>query len=94
MTGRRAVDQRIDLDAILDDGGDQFPGQIGRDGIAFRVGQMPLEDRLGGALSEVRLEDRGERESTAGRTTPAAVRPNATTVSAASLAVSLRRHRR
>ena len=94
MTGRSPVDQRIDLDAILDDRGDQFARQIGRDGIAFRIGQVPLEDRLGGALSEVRLEDRGERESTAGRTTSAAVRRKATTAWVPSLAVSLRRHRR
>ena len=73
MTGRRAVDQRIDLDAILDDRSDQFSGQIGRDGIPFRIGQMALEDRLRGALSEVGLEDRRERESTAGRTTSAPV---------------------
>ena len=94
MTGRRPVDQRIDLDAILDDRGHQFAGQIGGDGIAFRLGQMPLEDRFGGALSEIRLEDRGERESTPGRTTPAAVRRNATTAWVPSPAVSLRRHRR
>lgn len=94
MTRRRPVDQRVDLDAILDDRGDQFTGQIGRDGIPFRIGQMPLEDRLGGALSEVRLEDRREREPTPGRTTSAAVRRNATTAPAPSLGVSLRRHRR
>ena len=80
MTGRRAVDQRIDLDAVLDDDGDQFAGQLGRDGITLGVRQMPLEDRLGSALAEVGLEDRGERQSTP--------RP------ASALAISLRRHRR
>ena len=80
MAGRCPVDQRVDLDPILDDRRDQFAGQIGRHRIALRVGQMPLEDRFRGPLTEVRLEDRRERESTPG--------------ASAALAVSLRRHRR
>jgi hypothetical protein len=80
VTGRRPVDERVDIDTIPDDRGDQFAGKLGRHRIAFRVGQMTLEDRLGGALSEVGLEDGGERESAA--------------IAATALAVSLRRHRR
>lgn len=93
MTGRCPVDERVDVDAVLDDRGDQFAGQIGRDRIPFRVCQMPLEDRLGRALSEVGFEDRRERESTAGRATSASVR-EPTTPSRARSAVSRRRHRR
>ena len=80
MTGGRPVDQRVDLIAISDHRGDQFAGQIGRYGITFRLGQMPLEDRLCRALSEVGLEDRRKRESTSRA-------PSA-------LPISLRRHRR
>jgi len=80
VTGSDPVDQRVDLDPVADHVRDQFAGQFGRHGIAFRVRQMPLEDRLGGALPEVGLEDRGERQSTP--------RP------ASALAISLRRHRR
>ena len=94
MTGRRPVDQRIDLDPVTDHVGDQLAGQFRRYGIAFRVRQMALEDRLGGALTEVGLEDRGERESTPGRATSATVGPDATVASASPLTVRLRRHRR
>ena len=94
MTGRRPVDQRIDLDPVTDHVGDQLAGQFRRYGIAFRVRQMALEDRLGGALTEVGLEDRGERKSTAGRPTSASVCRDPTTPATPRLAVSLRRHRR
>ncbi|HEX7347658.1 MAG TPA: hypothetical protein VF253_12765 [Candidatus Limnocylindrales bacterium] len=94
MTGRCPVDQGVDLDPIPDDRGHQFAGQFGRRGITFRVGEMPLEDRLGRALPEVGLEDRGERESTPGRTTSVAVGRAATTASGPWSPVSLRRHRR
>ncbi len=80
MTGGDAVDRLVDLDTVSDDGGDQFAGQIGCHRITFRVGEMALQDGLGGSLAEVGLEDRGERE-------PA---PHPTSA----LAVSLRRHRR
>ena len=64
--------------------GDHGIDQLAREGrgglIAFRLGQMSLEDGLGGALAEVGLEDRGQRESTS--------RPSS------ALAISLRPHRR
>ena len=66
MTGGRPVDQGVDLVAISDHRGDQFAGQIGRHGIAFRLREMALQDRLGGPLPEVGLEDRRQRESTSG----------------------------
>jgi hypothetical protein len=80
VTGGRAIDQRVDLDAVLDDRSDQLARQLCCHRITFRVGEMPLEDRLSGALAEVGLEDRGERESTSR--------------SPSALPVSLRRHRR
>ena len=88
------VDERVDLDPVADHVRDQLASQFGRHGIAFRVRQMSLEDRLGGALSEVGLEDRGERQTTPRRTTSAWVAQRATYASASALAVSLRRHRR
>ena len=80
MTRRRTVDQRVDLVTVADHRGDEFAGQIGRDGITFRVGEMALEDRLRGPLPEVGFEDRGQREPTSGTSSP--------------LPVSLRHHRR
>ena len=80
MTGGDSVDRFVDLDAVRDHGRDQLAGQIGGHRIALGLGQMSLEDDLRGALSEVGLEDRGERESTPGASSP--------------LPVSLRRHRR
>ena len=80
MTGCRPVDQRVDLIAMTDHHADQFAGKIGGHGIAFGLCKMTLEDRLGGPLSEVSLEDRRQRESTSGASSP--------------LPVSLRRHRR
>ncbi|HET7167977.1 MAG TPA: hypothetical protein VFI69_02130 [Candidatus Limnocylindrales bacterium] len=65
---------------MLDHGCHKLAGQRGRRLVAFRVGQMPLEDRVRGALAEVGLEDRGQRESTS--------RPSS------ALAISLRPHRR
>ena len=94
MPRGRPIDQRVDLDPVPDHRGDQLAGQIRRHGIAFRVGEMALEDRLGGPLPEVGLEDRGERESTAGRPASAAVAPQPTSAFATRPAVSLRRHRR
>jgi hypothetical protein len=59
---------------------DQLAGQGSGRLVAFRLGQVTLEDGLCGALPEVGLEDRGQRESTS--------RPSS------ALAVSLRPHRR
>jgi len=94
MTRGCLVDQGIDLVAVADHRGDEFACKSGGDRIAFDVSQVALEDRLGGALSEVGLEDRGERESTPGRTTSVAVGRAATTASGPWSPVSLRRHRR
>jgi hypothetical protein len=94
VTGGHAVDRRVDLDPMVDDRGDQFAGQFGRHWIAFRLGQMALEDGLGRALPEVRLEDRGQREATPPRTTSLSAAPSAADPSASALGVSLRHHRR
>ncbi|HET8786708.1 MAG TPA: hypothetical protein VFM38_13800 [Candidatus Limnocylindrales bacterium] len=80
MAGRGPVDQRVDLVAVTNDRADEFASQLRRDGIAFDLGQMALEDRLGGALAEVSFEDRGQRKPTSGTSSP--------------LPVSLRHHRR
>jgi len=80
VAGCRLVDQGVDLVAVADHRRDQFARQVGGHGIAFRLGQMALEDGLRGPLPEVRLEDRRQRESTSG--------------ASSALPVSLRRHRR
>jgi len=56
-----------------DDRGDQFAGERAGRGIALRVGEVTLQDGLRRALAEVRLEDRGEGESSAGPPSPLAV---------------------
>ena len=73
-------DPSIDRIAMGDDGFDQLAGEGGSGLIALGLGQMALEDRLGCALAEVGLEDRGQRQSTS--------RPPS------ALAISLRHHRR
>ena len=80
MTRGGPVDHGVDLIAVSDHRRDQFAREFGRHRIAFGLGQVALEDRLRGPLSEVGLEDRGQREPTSRASSP--------------LAVSLRRHRR
>ena len=53
-------DLGVDRVAVGDHGLDELPGQSGRHLIALALGQMALEDRVGGALAEVGLEDRLE----------------------------------
>jgi hypothetical protein len=65
---------------VTDHSGDQLAGEFRGARIALDLGEMPFEDRFRGALTEVSLEDRGERESTA----RASSAPS----------ISLRRHRR
>jgi hypothetical protein len=73
-------DPRVDRVTVGDDGFDPLAGESGRGLIALGLRQVTLEDRLGGALAEVSLEDRGQRQSTS--------RPSS------ALAISLRHHRR
>ena len=75
-----AVDRLVDPTRVSDDRRDQLAGQIRLPHVPLRLREMALQDGVGGALAEVGLEDRGERE-------PA---PHPTSA----LAVSLRRHRR
>ena len=63
-----------------DDRRDQLARQGGGRLVPFRLGEVALQDGLRGALAEVGLEDRGQRESTS--------RPSS------ALAISLRPHRR
>jgi hypothetical protein len=74
------ADPGVDRVAVGDHGVDQLAGEGGRGLIALGFGEVTLEDRLGRALAEVGLEDRGQRESTS--------RPSS------ALAISLRHHRR
>jgi hypothetical protein len=78
--GRHLRDPGVDRVAMLDHDGDQFARQGCRRRIAFGLGEVAFQDGLRGPLTEVGLEDRGEREST----------PRPTSA----LPISLRRHRR
>jgi hypothetical protein len=73
-------DLGIDRVTVRDDRRDEFASQGGSILVAFLLGQVALEDGVGGALPEVRFEDRREGEPATGP--PAAD------------AVSPRRHRR
>jgi hypothetical protein len=75
-----ATDLCVDLVTMGDHGIDQLAGQGGGRRVALGFGQVALEDGPRSALSEVGLEDRGQRESTS--------RPSS------ALAISLRPHRR
>jgi hypothetical protein len=57
---RPPADLGVDRVAVLDDRGHQLAGERRRIRVAFLLGEVPLEDRVGGALAEIRLEDRRE----------------------------------
>ncbi len=65
---------------MVDHRGQEFSGQGRGCFVALRFGKVALQDRIGGALPEVGLEDGSQRESTS-RSSPA-------------LTISLRPHRR
>ena len=52
----------VDSVALADHRVDDPAGQLGGVGVALRLGQMALQDGRRGALTEVRLEDRRERQ--------------------------------
>jgi len=60
---------------VLDDRSHQLAGERGRILVAFLLGQVPLEDGVGRALAEIRLEDRREGEPAAGPPAADAVSP-------------------
>jgi hypothetical protein len=72
---RPPPDLGVDLVAVLDDRRDQLAGERRRVLVAFRLGQMPLEDGVGRALAEIRLEDRREGEPATGPPAADAVSP-------------------
>jgi hypothetical protein len=74
------ADALVDLVAMGDDGIDQLAGECGGRLVAFRFGEVTLEDCAGGALAEVGLEHGSQGESPPGPSS--------------ALLVSLRRHRR
>ena len=74
------ADALVDLVAMGDDGIDQLAGEGGGRLVAFRFGEVTLEDGAGGALAEVGLEHGSQGESPPGPSS--------------ALLVSLRRHRR
>ena len=72
---RPPPDLGIDRVTVLDDRGDQFAGERRRVLVAFLLGQVPLEDCVGRALPEIRLEDRREGEPATGPPAADAVSP-------------------
>jgi hypothetical protein len=69
------ADLGIDRVAVLDDRGHQLTGERRRVLVTFLLGQVPLEDGVGGALAEIRLEDRREGEPATGSPAADAVSP-------------------
>ena len=65
----------LDLVAVFDDGRDQLAGQRGGGLVALRLGEMTLQDGLGGALPEVGLEHGREGEPATGPPAADAVSP-------------------
>jgi hypothetical protein len=60
--GRPTGDLGVDRIPVEDLGGDQLASQSGGVVVPFLLRQMALEDRIGSALPEVRLEHGRERE--------------------------------
>jgi hypothetical protein len=68
--GRRRLDSSVDLDPIRDHPADDRAGQLARSRVGLDLGQLPFEDGRRGALPEVRLEHRRERDPPAGAQRP------------------------
>ncbi len=60
---------------MLDDGRDELAGECRRVRVALLLGEVTLEDGIGGALAEIRLEDRREGEPATGPPAADAVSP-------------------
>ena len=60
---------------MLDDCGHELAGERRRILVAFLLGQVTLEDRVGRALTEIRLEDRREGKPATGPPAANAVSP-------------------
>jgi len=60
---------------VLDDGRHDLARQRGGILVALLLGEVTLEDGIGGALAEVRLEDRRERKPPTGPPAADAVSP-------------------
>jgi hypothetical protein len=56
----------VDFVAVGDLGGDQLARQLPRCLVAFRLREVPLEDRIGRSLTKIRFEDRRQREPASG----------------------------
>jgi hypothetical protein len=54
--GRRGLDSGVDVEPVDDHGPDDPAGQLARPGIGLGLRELPLQDRGGGPLAEVRLE--------------------------------------
>ena len=72
---RPPADLGVDRVAVLDDRGHQLAGECRGVLVTFLLGEVPLEDRVGGALPEVGLEDRREGEPATGPPAADAVSP-------------------
>ena len=72
---RAAADLGVDPVAVLDDGGHELAGEGGGILVALLLGEVAFEDGVGGALAEIRLEDRREGEPAAGPPAADAVSP-------------------
>ncbi len=59
---------------MRDSRGDEGAGQLGGGLVRLGLGQVALENRVGGALAELGLEDRGEGQPSARPKGPDAVR--------------------
>ena len=73
--GRPPGDLGVDRVAVRHLGGDQLAGERGGVRVALLLGEMALEDGVGGPLAEVRLEDRREGQPATGPPAADAVSP-------------------
>jgi hypothetical protein len=73
--GRAPGDFGVDLIAVEDLRGDQLAGQGGCVVAALLLGKVSLQDGVGRALPEIRLEDRRQRQPSTGSPAADAVSP-------------------
>jgi hypothetical protein len=70
-----AADLGVDRVAMFDDRGHELAGERRRVRVAFFLGQVALQDGVGRALAEIRLEDRRKGEPATGPPAADAVSP-------------------
>ena len=70
---REGLDSSVDRVPVGDHCADQLAGEYGGFFVSFGLSEVAFQDRAGGPLAELGLEDRGERQPSSGPLRPLSV---------------------